>query len=319
MGMNDYSAYAALARFEEENIPFPPFSSALNAIEEHLVLFRRTGIAKHLLVLGESGTGKSTLCSYLVHQYPREVLPDRDVVPVVCIQVPAAATIGSVATEILLQLGDPSPTSGSVLSKTHRIIALCRGCRVELMLVDEAQHMYDRGRQSTHYLVGDWIKRLIDDLKIPTVFLGLPRFEQLLQVNEQLRRRFSRRLWLAMGQPDGSGVEMQCLELFVSLGSCLPIPVSYSAYPLPEFSQRLYFACDGRVAYIKRLLHTSLRRALFENLAEITAADLEVAFERDIWGEGIGRLNPFHKDFDFRRLDRAGEPFERGACVRARG
>ena len=39
----------------------------------------------------------------------------------------------------------------------------------------------------------DWLKHLIDEVGVPTVLLGLPRLESLLQINEQLRRRFSRR------------------------------------------------------------------------------------------------------------------------------
>lgn len=311
--MTNLSDYKHLLRFEEENIPFPPFVEALNVIEEQLALFRNTGIAQHLIVLGESGTGKSTLCKYLVAKYPRAVLPERDVLPVLHIPVPASATIAGVASEILKKLGDPAPTAGTIPAKTQRIIALCKGCKVELLLVDEAQHMQDRGRQSTQYHVADWIKRLIDDLEIPTVFLGLPRFEQILQVNEQLRRRFSRRLYLALGQTEGISVETECLQLFESLGSCLPIPLCYGAFETSEFSRRLHFASDGRVAYIKKLLNSALKRALLQGFDEITPAELETAFAQDIWWEGVGKLNPFNDAFKFRRLDRAGEPFERGA------
>jgi DNA transposition AAA+ family ATPase len=60
-------------------------------------------------------------------------------------------------------------------------------------------------------MVGDWIKSLIDQTGVPTVFLGLPRLEQILQVNEQLRRRFSRRIRLALGQSDKSSIHAECL------------------------------------------------------------------------------------------------------------
>jgi hypothetical protein len=179
-------------------------------------------------------------------------------------------------------------------------------------LVDEAQHLHDRGQAATHYLVGDWLKRLIDDLEIPTVFLGLPRLQQLLQVNEQLRRRFSKRIMLALGQSPNAPVQTECLQLFVSLGACLPIPLYFGNFGASELGQRLYFASDGRVAYIKKLLHCAFSQALVAESKQITPGDLEQAFIRDIWWEGVGRLNPFHIDFEFRRLDRAGEPFEQG-------
>ena len=303
-------AYDHLLRFEEENIPFPPFIVALTAIEEQLTTYRQTGLAHHLLVLGESGTGKSTLCRLLTQKYPRQVLAERDVVPVLHVSAPAGATITSVASEILFVLGDPHPNVGSVAAKTRRIILLCRSCGVELILLDEAQHLHDRGQIATHYLVGDWIKRLIDDLGSPSVFLGLPRLQSLLNVNEQLRRRFSRRVMMALGQNPEVSIQAECFQLFISLVACFPVPIVYGDYGSGELGQRLYFASDGRVAYIKKLLHSALAQAHSVQLERVVPQDLEEAFTRDIWWEGIGKLNPFNPAFEFRRLDRAGEPFE---------
>lgn len=308
--MGNSLAYEHLLRFEEENIPFPPFMLALNAIEEQLATYRQTGLAQHLLVLGESGTGKSTLCRLLVERNPRQVLAERDVVPVLSVSVPAGATITNVASEILAALGDPHPSAGTVAVKTRRVLVLCRSCGVELVLFDEAQHLHDRGQIATHYLVGDWIKRLIDDLAVPSVFLGLPRLQRLLTVNEQLRRRFSRRVMLALGQNPEVAIESECLQLFISLVACFPIPIDYGDYGSGELGQRLYCASDGRVAYIKKLLQSVLMQAHTAKLDRVMPPDLEEAFTRDIWWEGIGKLNPFNPAFEFRRLDRAGEPFE---------
>ena len=197
--------------------------------------------------------------------------------------------------------------------RTSRVVTLIRACRVEMILIDEAQHIHDRGQAATQYMMGDWLKSLIDQTGIPTVFLGLPRLEQLLQVNEQLRRRFSRRLRLALGQSDQNSIHGECLQLFRSLGSCLPIPLTCGAYGWDELGMRLYYASDGRVAYIKKLLAGALRRAIDTDIGEISPSLLEPVFTHEIWWEGIGKLNPFNQIFEFRRLDRNNEPFERGS------
>jgi hypothetical protein len=303
----------ALSRFDEEYIPFPPFVAAGRAIETNLALFRETGIAQNLLVLGESGTGKSSLCRWLGQKYPRFALFDRDVLPLLIVFVPPAATISGMVEAMLHALGDPLPASGTVSAKTARVITLCRACRVEMILFDEAQHIHDRGQSTTHYMVGDWLKSLIDHVGVPTVFLGLPRLEQLLQVNEQLRRRFSRRIRLALGQSETDTIHSECLQLFISLGTCLPIPLSCGDSGWGELGMRLYYASDGRVAYIKKLLASALRRALETEAKEIGPSLLEHAFTDELWWEGVGRLNPFNPAFEFRRLDRGNEPFERGA------
>ncbi|CAJ0691463.1 TniB family NTP-binding protein [Ralstonia holmesii] len=318
--MSNIQIYRAIQRFDEEYLPFPPFVAAANLIESNIALYRETGVAHHLLVLGESGAGKSSLCKWIERKYPRFALRERDVVPVLVVSVPIAATIASVAEDMLAELGDPSPLAGTVSARTARVITLCHACRVEMILFDEAQHVHDRGQATTHYMVGDWLKSLIDQAGVPTVFLGLPRLEQLLQVNEQLRRRFSRRVRLALGQSDTETIYAECLQLFISLGACLPVPLSCGDCGWDELGMRLYYASDGRVAYIKKLMTAALRLALELDAASIGPELLEQAFTAEIWWQGVDALNPFNSAFEFRRLDRGNEPFEQGSfSVRRHG
>jgi hypothetical protein len=310
--MNGPLDLGALRRFEDQSMPFPAFNGAVKLIESNLKVFHETGLATNLLVLGESGTGKSSLCRHISALHPRHQLPDRDIVSVVAIQVPPAATIRGIVDGMLKALGDPASSSGSLTNKTNRIIHLCKQCRVEILMFDEAQHLQDRGAFRTHYAIGDWFKTVIDQVAVPTVLLGLPRIESLLQVNEQLRRRFSSRYWMTMGQSDKSTVEAECLQLFMSLVECMEVPFVTAPYTWPELGERLRYASDGRVAYVKKLLSGALRICIESGLESIDSALLESVFTRDIWPEARGKLNPFSQSFDFRRLDRRGEPFSRG-------
>lgn len=311
----DVAEFEALRVFTSEYLQFPPFVAAFNEVDRLVQLHRQTSVAQHLLVTGESGTGKTTLCKALVERYPRASLPERDVVPVLVVPIPPAATIASVAEAMLARLGDPAPTLGTTSTKTARAARLARACAVELLMFDEANHIQDRGQSPTQYMVGDWLKGLMDDVQVPTVLLGLPRVEDLLRVNEQLRRRFTRRLQMALGQDPDTGIETQCLRLFTSLTPSLPVPFSKGAMSWSELAHRLHAATDGRVAYVKSLLIGAIRLVFERELSEITLAELETAFAIEIWPQGIGALNPFCPDFNFRRLDRAGEPFERGALI----
>jgi hypothetical protein len=92
----------------------------------------------------------------------------------------------------------------------------------------------------------------------------------------------------------------------------LPIPVAFSPYTWKELGERLYYASDGRVYYIKRLMKTALEYALEDGEAQICPALLERAFTEAVWKAGIGALNPFNLAFKFRRLDRGSEPFQLG-------
>ncbi|WP_287879387.1 TniB family NTP-binding protein [Aquitalea sp.] len=307
--------FSALTQFSQEYLSFPPFLAAFEEIERSIQLYRAGAITQHLLVTGESGTGKTTLCRLISQKYPRVVLPERDVQPVLYISIPPAATIVSVSEAMLAKLGDPNPTLGTSSTKTARVVRLAQACSVELLLLDEANHIQDRGQSPTQYLVGDWIKGLMDGLQIPAVLLGLPRVESLLRVNEQLRRRFTRRMRMELGQSPEKSIEQECLELFYTLIHSMPIPFSIGSESWDALAHRLYFATDGRVAYLKKLLTGAIRLSFELDLSEIRCQELAQAFEAEIWPQGIGPLNPFSHDFAFRRLDRQGEPFEQGAIA----
>lgn len=319
--MNTANLYQDLRRFDEEYIEFAAFKAAADAIRGNLEMFREVGMAKNLVVLGESGTGKSTLCRWLAAAYPKQEHKERDILPVLVVGVPAAATIASMAEAFLTPLGDPAPNSGSISEKARRIVKLVHGCKVEMILIDEAQHISDRGQSVTHYMVADWLKVLIDGMGVPTVFLGLPRLEALIQSNEQLRRRFSNRLRLSLGQDEKRTIREECLELFQSLAQSLPLKISGGPFEDAELGVRLYYASDGRIAHIKKLMAGALRLAVEEEHGAIGPGLLERVFTEEVWWEGVGALNPFNKAFAHRRLDRAGEPFEdvRPRQVKKRG
>jgi adenylate kinase family enzyme len=311
------SEYEAFMKFDNELIEFPQFLKAQEAIEDSLALYRATKVAQHLLVLGESGTGKSSLCRRLADRYPRQRTAELDTCPVLYVPTPPAASISGMATAMLECLGDPWPTAGNTVDKMDRITHLHRRCGVEITLFDEAQHLHDRGQAATHYLVGDWIKSFVDKTAKPSVFLGLPRLENLLQVNEQLRRRFSRRLQLALGRSKDLTIHDECLQLFFSLGQSLPIPLDAANFASADMAMRIYYATDGRVAYVKKLLGAAFRQASRTHCEVIDRELLEDVFTHEIFHGGVGALNPFNRAFEFRRLDRGGEPFQRGDAVSA--
>jgi hypothetical protein len=144
----------------------------------------------------------------------------------------------------------------------------------------------------------------------------LPRTESLLQVNEQLRRRFAHRRDMHMGQDSKTTIEAECLQLFICLGETLPMGINAGTFGWEELGSRVYYASDGRVAYVKKLLAGAIRLAIEGDYKEVDPTLLKEAFTREIWWDGPEALNPFAPEFCFRRLNRPNEPFERG---RSRG
>lgn len=306
--MDKEQFYSLLMAFDKEYVNFGAFVQILNKMTQTLQIYRETGIVRNLVIVGESGCGKTTLARAFRDQYPRQHLLEKTVTPVVYVEVPSIGTVGALARQILAGLGDPFPDKGRVIDQTARIELLVKNTKTEMLILDEAQHVYDRGQNKTQYATADWLKSLLNSIKIPVVLLGIPRLENLLHVNVQLRRRFSAPMVLSLGVPGGQEFFDANYEVINALVPVLPFPLSCNEMSASELTRRICYATDGRVGYLKELLAQALEIAWEIGEKEITRSDLAAAFT-NIWSGSIGRLNPFNDGFVFRRLDRAGEPF----------
>lgn len=300
-----------LMKLDQTCLRFAAFQAAEKQMETNLQRYRDTQHVSHLLILGESGTGKTRLAREFLRRHPRYEKPDRDVLPVLYAAIPPSATIAATVEVILEQLGDTHPQQGTSSAKTSRAVRLAKACGVEMLLLDEAQHIQDRGQSYTQYFVGDWLKAFIDALSVPAVLIGLFRTRALLQVNEQLRRRFTREIALQV-QGDGSPVDhIESAELLIGLADVFGLGVDPTPYGWDEFGLRVHFATESRIAYLKQLLITALEMRPYQDVSKLSCAVFEAAFTRGIWSAGSGAMNPFNSEFRFRALDRANEPFFR--------
>ena len=298
----------ALIRFKRETVMFPQFQSAYASVRDALALFRASGLIQSHLLLGASGCGKSTLCKMILAENPSFEEPERTVVPVLYVRVPALATVYSLAETLLVALGDPAPYSGNATAKTHRLITLILACGVQMIILDEMQHIHDRGQSPTVYRVADWIKSLADAVGIPFVIAGLPRTTALIETNEQLRRRFSATLPLDRMGFTGDRQIADFASTVASLVKAMPVKSAFSIDDM-EAIERIHYASDGRIGYLVSLLLRSLTIAYAIDQHVVDLAILEQAFEAEIWRDGVNAPNPFSKNFCNRRLDRIGEPF----------
>lgn len=125
-------------------INFPRNQSALNAIgncHSHAKLSKEP---EGILILGDTGAGKTTVVKLYMRSHPRIVTEEATVVPVLYATVPVPATCKSLVTALLTAIGDPAAEKGSQVTQTLRLKRYIEACKVELLILDEFQHFQDR-------------------------------------------------------------------------------------------------------------------------------------------------------------------------------
>ncbi|SFC69460.1 hypothetical protein SAMN05216321_106114 [Cupriavidus sp. OV038] len=269
----------------------------------------RSRSSRGLMVLGPSGAGKTTTVrEYLNTAFPQVCVPGQSC-RAVHVEIPASPTQKSLATSILIGLGDPLATAQRHPAelKMARAAKLFRNLHTEVLVLDEAQHLVDYKRSST-YDAADWLKNLMNSSEITVVLVALRRALQLLWTNEQLRRRFSAIVELERFSWATSEGQRRFASLVGSIGGILPVPT----VDLTEgdMLHRLYHASFGLMDYLIKSLDRAVWTVLSGQARGIDRAVLARAFRDEVWADVPPNRNPFDEKFTFTPLIGIHEPFE---------
>ena len=268
---------------------------------------KTVGLSQHLLCVGQSGLGKSTLKKMIKKKYPPIEKDDRKLLPILTVDTPSSPTIKNMAEAVLIQLEDPLFSRGSAVDKTNRILTLLKKKQVKLIIVDELQHFIDQGNRKAPLEVSDWLKIIIEQSDTSTVLMGLKRSERILQINEQLRRRYSKRIELLPFSIDDDYQASIFLGVIKHFDKLLGLPNRMVVDN--KLLQRFHYATNGIIDYVLQLFLGSLEQLNATSKNKIDQKTLETAFTHCVWHEGVGKLNPFSESFMWQRLDKPGMPF----------
>jgi hypothetical protein len=284
------------------------YSAALKRVEECHQSAKDGLPPENLKLLGPSGVGKTTLLRDYADRYPRYDTEDRTVVPVLYTRVPPRPTIRKLSSKMLRDLGSPAWKRGNEVELTEQLITLLEACRVELVLLDELQHLVDRGGVKTHSLVADWLKDLVDQIDAPVVAAGLNRAQQLDEANEQFARRFSAECHLdlfdladAADLNEIGGIVTVLLKEFkIKVGTGIDISA---------LSAAIGYATNGAMGYITKLLARVARICRRDGLESADWGVFSSAFRDAIWEESPDKRDPFISRDLATPLTGVGEPF----------
>lgn len=172
------------------------FDEAINAITQ---CHKTAGLnPKSMVLLGESGAGKSTIVNTYRKSFPDVEREDRTERPILYTSLQARVTVNDILAGLLEACGDPEPDKGTARSLLKRLYRLTKSLGVQLIIIDEIQHVLPEHTHRRTQEAADTIKSITDLSYIPFVLTGLPHGIRLLNdtnkgknSEDQLIRRFN--------------------------------------------------------------------------------------------------------------------------------
>ncbi len=223
-----------------------------------------------MIVVGDTGAGKTTLIDKYLAKNPRSDTNDGSVIPILSTSLPPNATPITASEQLLSDLGDPLAFSrgNDPVKIAQEVSDLMTSCGVELIIIDEFQHMIDRKSKQILHSAADWLKMLIVRSKIPVVLFGMPYSVLILEANNQLAGRFELQHTLEPFRLNNKENRALYKTFLTMLDDALPFHES-SALASPDMMKRIYAFSQGNLRRIRKLINRSSRLALRDNSNKI--------------------------------------------------
>lgn len=247
-----------------------------------------------MMVYGSTGEGKTSIIRKYVKENSRKSLKEGDIVPVLYIELPENAKPIDAAREILLQLNDPLALYESdVTILTKRIIELVPLLKIELIIVDEFQHLVEKNSNKILARVGDWLKILINKTKCPIILFGMPYSKVVLMANSQLRSRFSIQFHLRPFSYS-EGKKHIFLGFLKQLDKSLPFE-ELTGLEKEPLSKKLFAFSGGNMRSLRNLIFHASVQAIENNRTFISSDDFLYASQLTSGDKLSTWKNPFEK------------------------
>jgi hypothetical protein len=205
-----------------------------------------------LAILGNTGAGKTTLVDTWLENAPLKGIetPEGSIIPYLYVLVPSSPKKKGAVAAFLRALHDPNPSRGTEWDMISRVHRLLKRCKVQMIFVDEFQHLMDKDTQKVVHAIADFLKDMINQAHVPMVLTGkLGEAEPILEANSQLDRRVGTPLVLEPFEWDRKRPET--IKEFRTLMRDIDraLPLDPSNLQEEEMAFRFFYAGDG---YLQR-------------------------------------------------------------------
>ena len=287
----------ALERAEDTLIRYPRFRELHEDIKECQELSKIAGEPQCMSLEGPTGAGKTTLIKDYARQFPRYETRTGTRIPIFYLETPSPVTVKGLAQKMLEELGDPAAHKGNQPALNSRLIHFIKGCAVELVILDDFQHLIDSETEKILAKVSNWLKVLIKETGVPFLVIGIEgKVEVILKANSQLSRLFAVRETLTSFQWDLANPDtiQEFADFIRATEEVVGLALPWQSDSDVDLLYRLYYATDGVIANIMNLMRGAGRLARKQGVDRLEMEVLTTVFDKRL-AKHLGKsINPFH-------------------------
>lgn len=231
-----------------------------------------------ILITGDTGTGKSRFLARYHEASQSRRIGGRMIQPLLLAELPVRATMQAAATALLEALGDPGANKGKLVDQSFRVQRLLQDQNVEVVLIDEFQHIVEASGDRTINKVGDWLKQLAKATNIPFVLAGMPNSTAVLDANRQFAGICPYRFVLGTFG-DQTAAERKAFRQFLALIDA-QLPFNHlSRLGEQVIANALFRATKGSLRQLVRLLQEAAFLAIERRAPSLEVKDFAFGFQ----------------------------------------
>ena len=270
------------------------FKSGLKALDRLYQLSGFSRLSNGMLLVGEAGTGKTSLLKLFKSTLPPTNFVDQEN-GILYMRMQERPSIGRCVGNLLRQLQYPfsQVNRNTVGLKRDILLESMQEKKIRMLMVDEAHHIFKVSRPGRYSSgdaqggneVSDLLREMMDDCHLSLVLSGTHTLDKLDFIDPHLHSRVATRIEMKnFGDDEHSG--------FMKSFSKQVKEVDLSELEKADTCKLLMASTKGNPREIQRLVIEAILVAVDMKKTFVEGADLSTAFNR-VYGDDCKFANPF--------------------------
>ncbi len=264
------------------------FREALNLVANALAIGNGAGIFAGVRVTAPSGTGKSLMIDCLKKNIIASPYLANEL-SVIGAELKESPSVSQIQGSLLDNFNYGLSDSGRRVSnnEVHKVlISAMKEHRVQLIVLDEFQHIFSTHGGKAITSVIDWLKRLMNITQVPVLLVGTELMDSLGAVDPQLTSRIPTTIRL---EPFAYSVDwVAFLRALAKQCTAVDLSIIHDV----EFARKLHEVTKGVLRPLKSILVQATIIAVHIGEKTLTRQGLQEAY-RLVYGPDAAKESPF--------------------------